>query len=565
MMSYEPNPIGVPRVAGWGLRLLVALAESAFGGPLRNRMVRDSGILRLRDAVVDELPAMYPVLPHAGAPAPEGLPDLAEISRGFAALGEGTSPERAASTHDGIETLAEAYRTGAATPRQVAERVLSCTRASEQLSPPMRLFIAQDEQDVLAMADLSTERFARGAPLGWLDGVPIAVKDELDQLPYPTTVGGVVPRSSPTRDAAVVERLRAAGAVLVGKANMNEIGLGVTGINPHYGAVRNPHDPSRITGGSSSGPAAVVAAGLCPAAVGADGGGSIRTPAALCGVAGLKPTFGRISGRGAAGVCWSVAHLGPIGASVRDAALLYAAMEGPDAADPHTLAQPPSNWEGLSRRRDGVRVGVYRPWFEHADPEVVGVCEQGVRALEDAGANVVEVDVEDLGLIHLAHLVTIGSEMAASQHRYLGAHRKRFGHDVRLLFALISSLRSADYVTAQRVRRRACEQMRQLFERVDVIATPATATAATAVPNDALETGESNLALLDQIMRYVTIGNLTGIPAITFPAGYTSEGLPVSLQLMGRPWEEVPLLRLAHMAESRCVRRLPSVHYRLVG
>jgi Asp-tRNA(Asn)/Glu-tRNA(Gln) amidotransferase A subunit family amidase len=159
--------------------------------------------------------------------------------------------------------------------------------------------------------------------LGPLDGVPIAVKDELDQVPYATTAGtrflGREPASS---DATVVARLRSAGALLVGKTNMHEVGLGITGVNPHHGTSRNPYDPARITGGSSSGSAAAVAAGLCPIAVSADAGGSIRIPAALCGVVGLKPTFGRMSERGAAALCWSLAHIGVIGASSADVALV---------------------------------------------------------------------------------------------------------------------------------------------------------------------------------------------------------------------------------------------------
>ncbi len=565
-MPYEPTPIGVPRVAGWGLRLLVALAESSLGSPLRQRMARDAGILRLRAAQVDDAPALFPVLPAVddasrSTSTPAATGDLEQIDRLF---GEESS---AADGHrfESIADFARAFRDGTTTPRQVAERVLEHTRSSEKLSPPMRLFIAQDEYDVLQMADAATARLARGEALGLLDGVPIAVKDEVDQLPYATTLGGLVPRPAPEHDAAVVARLRSTGAVLVGKTNMNEIGLGVTGINPHHGTVRNPFDPTRITGGSSSGSAATVAAGLCPASVGADGGGSIRTPAALCGVVGLKPTFGRVSGWGSAPVCWSVAHLGPIGVTARDTALLYSVMAGPDERDPHTLTQPVLEWSGWSGSARGVRIGVYPAWFEHADAEVVAACRESLRALREAGAEVVEIEIDELGLIHLAHLVSIGSEMVASQERFAEKHLRKFAYDVRLLFALINTLHTGDYVTAQRVRRRAGQQMARLFERVDVIATPATATAATPVPVDALSTGESNLKLLDAIMRYVTVGNLTGVPAISFPAGYTQEGLPVSLQLMGRPWEESLLLRLAHLAEQRCVRRVPRVHYSLLA
>jgi Asp-tRNA(Asn)/Glu-tRNA(Gln) amidotransferase A subunit family amidase len=521
---------------------------------LRTQLVRNAGVERLRTVVVDEVPALWPDLPAVTATdVPQ--PELAQLTTLQTRL-------------DQFETIADfgaAYTGGKLTPLDVAKRALANTQASDELSPPMRLFIAQDRSDVLSMAQASTDRYQQGAALGPLDGVPIAIKDEVDQAPYPTTAGRKLPASPAAADSTVVERLRAAGALLIGKTNMTEIGIGVTGINVHHGTPRNPHDPMRITGGSSSGPAAIVASGLAPVALGADGGGSIRTPAAMCGVVGLKPTFGRVSEHGAAPLCWSVVHLGPIATSVRDAATMYAVIAGPDPKDENTLAQPAPRWDGIDRGVEGLRIGVYRPWFEHADPQVVQACTEAVERLRSAGAQLVDVTVDDLGLVHLAHLVTIGSEMTASQRRYFDDHLRDYSTDVRLLFALLNTLRGVDYVTAQQVRRRTCDQMRQLYSRIDVLATPATATTATLVPTDALKTGESNLPLLDRIMRYATLANLTGYPAISFPAGYDDNGMPINLQLMGRAWEEHVLLRAAFTAEQDFARRIPKVHYRLLS
>lgn len=553
-MTYQPLPVNVPRVTGLPLRMLVWLAESAIGGPVRTQLVRNAGVEKLREAIIDEVPTLWPVLP-VPTTEPAAQPSLAQLSCLRTELTQ----------FETIADFAEAYRSRRTTPTEVAKRVLASTQTSEALSPPMRVFIAQDASDVLAQAEASTRRFESGQSLGPLDGVPIAIKDEVDQAPYPTTAGRGLPFPAAQRDGTVVARLRAAGALLIGKANMTEIGIGVTGINVHHGTPRNPFDPARITGGSSSGPAAAVASGLCPAALGADGGGSIRTPAAMCGVVGLKPTFGRISEHGAAPLCWSVAHLGPLATCVRDAAVLYACMAGPDEHDPMTQQQPPPRWDAIDSDLKGVRIGVFRPWFEHADEEIVRTCLATIEELCAAGAELVEVSLEDLDLVHLAHLVTIGSEMTASQRSHLAEHLHSYAPDVRLLFALVNTLRGVDYVVAQRIRRRACQQMEKLFSRVDLLATPATATTATPVPNDALQTGESNLPLLDRIMRFVTLANLTGYPAISFPAGYSSEGMPINLQLMGRAWEEHVLLRAAFSAEQSRRRRVPRIHYQLLS
>jgi Asp-tRNA(Asn)/Glu-tRNA(Gln) amidotransferase A subunit family amidase len=228
-------------------------------------------------------------------------------------------------------------------------------------------------------------------------------------VPYPTTVGTRFLGGSPAReDATVVARLRAAGALLVGKTNMHEIGIGVTGLNPHSGATRNPHDPSHFSGGSSGGSAAAVAAGLCPVALGADGGGSIRIPSAFCGQVGLSPTYARVSSFGSAPLAWTVDHYGPIAGSALDAALAYAVLAGPDPRDPCTLRQPPvtlDTFDDVDLR--GLILGVYRPWFEHASPAMVEGCSKLLKDLEQMGAEVREIEIPELDAARIAHLVTI--------------------------------------------------------------------------------------------------------------------------------------------------------------
>jgi len=525
-------------------------------GVLGWKLLRDAGIVRLRTIETQANPAAVHPLFEAATSIDHGNGDGMNLP----ALPASGAAANSSPFHT-AEEYASAYRSGRTTPLAVAEGFLSALNETEQLDPPMRVFISQDPEDLLEMARASTERYASGTPLGPLDGVPVAVKDEVDQVPYPTTVGtSFMGRAPATEDAFVVSRFRAAGALLLGKANMHELGMGVTGLNPHHGAARNPYDPSRATGGSSSGSAAAVASGLCPIAVGADGGGSIRIPAALCGVVGLKPTFGRISEHGAAPLCWSLAHLGPIAATARDAAIGYAQMAGRDAADGHTRYQPAPTLEGLENGDlSGVRIGIYAPWFGDADPEIVRECTRAVDAFVDRGAQRVEVTISDLHILRTVHLVSIISEMATSQLSEYGEHRGDYGCDTRLNLALARQLKATDYVHAQRHRTDLCRQFEEVLSKVDLVATPATGCTAPILPRDALRTGESNLNVTDRIMRFAQVANLTGLPAISFPVGYDSDGLPIALQLMGRAWHESLLLRMARVAEEFVTRSRPRV------
>jgi len=456
-----------------------------------------------------------------------------------------------------------AYEEGSITPDQVAEKVIHATRDSDGGNPPLRAFIAQDADDIMGQARASTARYREGNPLGPLDGVPVAVKDELNQAGYPTTVGtSFLGKEVAATDARAVTLLRQAGALLIGKTNMHEIGLGVTGLNPHHGSARNPYDPARATGGSSSGSAAAVSAGLCPIAVGADGGGSIRIPAAFTGVWGLKPTHGRISEHGVADVCWSVAHLGPIAGSLEDLVLGYACMAGPDHDDPVSTLQPEPRFDQLARTDlEGIRLGVFRQWNELALPDVQAACDQLVERLASAGAKVVEITLPELGLVQSSHLATIVTEMATAHQHIYPAHRYDYGLDVRLNLALGRRLTNRDYVHAQRVRTRLSGHFSKALAQVEAIGSPTTGCTAPTLATDALNCGESNITVLSIIMLYAQAANLTGFPALSIPAGYDQKGMPVGLHLMGRPWEEDLLLRIGAQAQEHAPHREPRLFW----
>jgi len=384
--------------------------------------------------------------------------------------------------------------------------------------------------------------------------------------PYPTKVGTSFLGQSPAiEDATVVARMSEAGALLVGKTNMHEIGINVTGLNPHHGTARNPYNVNHYTGGSSSGSAAAVAAGLVPVALGADGGGSIRIPASFCGVFGIKSTFGRVSEFGAAPLCWSVAHVGPLAGTATDMALAYAVISGPDLRDPNSLHQPlPTleGWDKLNLR--GIKLGVYKEWFQHAEPEVVAACENMLKRFTDMGAEIIEVVIPDLELNRIAHTVTIVSEMVQAMSYTYPEHHREHGLDVRLTLALGRAFTSCDYVLAQRARTRIINNFKRVLEQVDMILTPTTGIAAPPIPKDALPAGNSDLSITAEIMRFVTAGNLTGLPAISFPAGYTIKGLPIGMQAIGRPWQESSLLRLAVNAEQAVERKEPQVYFKVL-
>jgi len=430
----------------------------------------------------------------------------------------------------------------------------------------MAFFIAKTPEQAMAQAEASAERWRRGRPLSTLDGVPVVVKDELDWEGLPTTLGTRFLNVPAARDSTVVARLKAAGAVLLGKANMNEIGINPIGLNPHHGACRNPYDRTRITGGSSSGSAAVVAAGLCPVSIGADGGGSIRIPAGLCGVVGLKATFGRISEVGVPPLSWTPAHVGPIGLTVADVAATYALIAGPDDDDPQTYRQSAVHLSGFAEGSlDGVRLGICWPYFEDADTEVVGCCKEAVAALTAAGAKVVEIPPPDLNLVLWSHTIIILSEMSAAMLPHTREDSSRFGYDTRINLALGRSFLSTDLVHAMRHRHAITREYLEQMRAVDVIVTPTTATVAPLIPETTLPDGESNLPRVDALMRFIRVGNLTGFPALSLPAGYDPGGMPVGVQLMGRPYEEHVLFRVGRVIEAAVPRREPSIHVRALG
>jgi Asp-tRNA(Asn)/Glu-tRNA(Gln) amidotransferase A subunit family amidase len=554
MADYQKDSIKAPKLAGWKLRTMVKTLEGSTLGPsLIRKICNDSGIARWREVSAGHASPIQLPLPHPAPPRDV----LANETWAAQACELPSAPAALATTRD----FAQAFRNDPRMPMQIAERAISAIAKMDTGADRMGWFITHRPEDVRRAAEASVERFRKGRPLSVLDGVPVVIKDEVDVAGYPTTLGTKFRNDNATADATLIARLKSAGAVILGKANMNEIGINPIGLNPHHGAARNPWNRSHITGGSSSASAATVAAGLCPISIGADGGGSIRIPAGLCGVVGLKATFGRIPETGIPPLCWNVGHAGPIGLTVADVAAAYAIIAGACPGDAVSQAQPAHHLASFGDdNMQGIRIGICWPYFEDADQDVVARCKVAVQSLVERGAIVVEIPPPDLNTIKWSHAVIILSEMAAAMRIEVLEDSSRFALDSRTNLAIARTLTATDLVHAMRHRHRLTVELLATMRDVDMIITPTTATTAPPIPEYALPDGESNLPVVDSLMRFIRIGNLTGFPGLAVPCGVDRQGLPVSVHLMARPYEEALLLRAGRIVERLRATEVPK-HY----
>ena len=410
-----------------------------------------------------------------------------------------------------------------------------------------------------------------GTPDGPLAGVPIALKDNLCTLDLPTTCASkILENYRAPYEATVVTRLRAAGATIIGKTNLDEFAMGSSTENSAYFPSRNPWDPTRVPGGSSGGSSAAVAAGLAAGGLGSDTGGSIRQPAALSGVVGFKPTYGRVSRHGLVAFASSLDQVGPLARDVRDAALLQSVIGGPDPLDATCLPAAPPDYVGaLERDPKGLRIGLPKEYFaEGLDLEVRARVMDAIRSLEKRGARLVDVTLPLTGSGIATYYIVAPAEASSNLARYDGVHyghrtaapgglvetvsRSRaegFGAEVRrriLLgtFVLSSDRIDAYYHRAQKVRRLIARDFDKAFESCDVIAGPTS-------PSPAFTIGEKSADPLSLYLCDVyTVGaNLAGLPGISVPCGFTSAGLPVGLQVLGRPLDDLGVFQAGRAVE----------------
>jgi aspartyl-tRNA(Asn)/glutamyl-tRNA(Gln) amidotransferase subunit A len=440
--------------------------------------------------------------------------------------------------------------------QRLRRREISCVELINQTLADIKnrdLFnclITVTEEQALADARERDRELAEGQDRGPLHGVPIAHKDLFYTRGIRTTAGSLIYKDFiPDHDATVVERLRAAGAISIGKANLHEIAYGITSKNPHFGFVLNPRDPQRIPGGSSGGSAALVAAGFVPMALGSDTGGSIRIPASYCGITGLKPTYGRVSRYGVLPLAFSLDHVGPLGSCVEDCALTMNAIAGPDPHDA-SCAQLPAPEFNLPAPADlkGLRVGIPENFFfDSLRDDVATAVHKAILALERLGASLIETPIPDLAEANVIARVIQLAETAAVYDRH--RHSTMFGDDVWALIEQGRMIAAEEYINAQRLRTLFRREFDALWQKIDILATPSTPVTAPLLEETTVQIGAQEEDTRLASTRLTRPINLIGEPALSLPCGKDSLGLPIGLQLIGKPFSEPRLLQVAKMIE----------------
>jgi aspartyl-tRNA(Asn)/glutamyl-tRNA(Gln) amidotransferase subunit A len=448
-----------------------------------------------------------------------------------------------------IAQLARSMRAGEVSSAALVGAALA---RIEELNQRLNLFITVLAEPARRRAAELDSELARGRDRGPLHGIPVAVKDLVHMRAVRTTAGSAVfANFIAGEDAEIVTRLESAGAVILGKTGLHELAYGITSNNPHFGAVRNPCDPERIPGGSSGGSGGAVAAGIVPMAIGTDTGGSIRIPASFCGCVGLKPTYGRVSKRGVLPLGFTLDHIGPLAASVDDAAMTLEVLAGQDPLDPTTSRRPAEPYRpGSARHLKGVRVG--RPtnfYFEHLAPEVDASVSRALETARALGAEIVGVRVPPIEEINAVARVILLAEASAALAPHL-PKRELFGPDVLALFDQGRLVPATDYVQAQRLRRRYLAEFRAVWESVDCLFTASTPTTAPRIGQTTVQIGDAREDVRLATTRLARAINLLGVPALSIPCGRDSACLPVGLQIIAPPFAERNLLRIGAAVES---------------
>ncbi|MEV7125553.1 amidase [Streptomyces sp. NPDC093260] len=443
----------------------------------------------------------------------------------------------------------------AAAAQQIRERRLSPVELVgsvldriEQVEPQVAAYVAVSADQARVAAREAEREVAQGSCRGPLHGIPVGLKDLIDVAGVSTTA------SSRTRaghraasDSAVVASLRAAGAILIGKTHTHEFAYGLT--TPQ---TNNAWDRGRIAGGSSGGSAVAVASGAATFALGTDTGGSIRVPATLNGVVGLKPTYGLVSRHGVTSLSWSLDHVGPITRTVDDAALVLTAIAGHDARDPASAAVPGADYRpSPDPDLTGVRVGVPRTYyFEHVDADVAAAVRRAIAQLETLGARLIEIDIPMTRYIQATQWGLMVPEATAYHESTLRTVPELYQADVRILLEAGELMGAGDYLRAQRARTLMRGAWARILEEVDVIAAPA-------VPMAAVPSGQETVtwpdgtveSVSDAYVRLSSPANITGVPALSVPVGQDTAGMPIGMQLLGRPFAERTLLLVGHAYE----------------
>lgn len=441
---------------------------------------------------------------------------------------------------DASRALREGHVSSTELVRDSLERI-------ERLNPRLNAFITVTAEDALRRAKETDTLRSEGQACGALCGIPIALKDVFCTRGVRTTCGSKIFRDYvPDFDAAIAERLSDAGAVLIGKTGLHEFAYGITSNNPHFGTIRNPWNNDAIPGGSSGGSGVAVASNMVFTAMGSDTGGSIRIPAAYCGIVGLKPTSGRVSRFGVMPLDFSLDHMGPLTRSVRDAGLILNVIAGHDRRDDSSSRQPVEDYSpGAEIGLRGIRIG--RPqnfFFDRVAEEVARSVGGAFSIAEQLGAEIVPVRFPDMEAMNVAARIILMCEASAVLGKYLD-RRQDLGDDLRLLVEQGILLPATDYINAQRLRRGMQREFAKLWERVDVIFTPSAPVTAPPIGGITVEIDGEAEDIRMASTRFVRPFNLLGLPAISIPCGLSASRMPIGLQIITKAFAEAKLLRVA--------------------
>lgn len=449
-----------------------------------------------------------------------------------------------------ITELAPKVRSGEISPVTIVEN--SIARINE-LDSTLNTFIEVYRDDALTAAQVLENSAARGDYLGPLHGIPIALKDLIDIDGKVTTGGSTILRKNIASSNATVTRLLLdAGAIILGKLNMVEFAFGTTGLNSHYGPVRNPWDTERITAGSSSGSGAAVAAGLVYGALGSDTGGSIRMPASLCGTVGLKPTYGRVSRSGVLDLSWSCDHIGPMTRSVTDAAHIMMAIAGHDPNDPTSSQKPVPNFiDGLITGFDGIRLGIPTSFFfDNVDAEIQALVQDALSLMESSGATVVDVEMPWVSSGRAINLGLLLPEALSVHEKWLKEQREKYDPEVRIRLEAGIGISATDYIWAQRARRQFNERMSEAMKVVDVLVTPTVPIQTPTIEECTYPKQLAAASIGNRLPMFTGIFDVTGTPSMNLNCGFTVSGMPVGLMISGKPFDELTVLKVGYAYES---------------
>jgi aspartyl-tRNA(Asn)/glutamyl-tRNA(Gln) amidotransferase subunit A len=449
-----------------------------------------------------------------------------------------------------VKEIGETYRAGILKPTALTRRFLDRIK---DLNPSLNCFITVLEDSAMEAARQSEERFHSGSPLGPLDGIPVAVKDIMYIKGVRCTAGSkILANNVADYDAPVTRRLKESGAVLLGTTNLHEFAAGVTSVNPHYGPVRNPWDTSKIPGGSSGGSAAAVAAGLAACAIGTDTAGSVRIPAALCGVLGFKPTYGRVSRLGVVPLASSFDTVGTLTSSAWDAAAVFQALAGHDDGDMTTVDAPvPDYLAELQRPLSNARVGVPRKYFHDIiDPEVGDAFRSFCGRLREMGCRVEDVELDGIDEAYDRWQPIRRAEATAFHLRWLETTPELYGEDVRRSLELGKSITAVEYISAMTSRPSLMRRFSESMGGFEAFAVPTTCVPAFTIGDSKVTIAGKEVEAYHALNRLTLPFNLVGFPALSIPVGFV-RGLPVGAQLVGKSFDEAGILRIAAAYETK--------------